>query len=135
VTLVNARTEQPVALTIELANTRATRRRGLLGRDGLASGAALVLTPCNAVHTIGMRFAIDVVFVDSRGLVRKIVHNLPPWRMATIELAAGELASEDLRVGDRLYLSPVPGEVEGAVRASGIRALIADERVPTPKHA
>jgi uncharacterized membrane protein (UPF0127 family) len=120
VTLVNARTEQPVASTVELASTRATRRRGLLGRNGLPAGAAMLLTPCNAVHTIGMRFAIDVVFVDSRGRVRKIVQNLAPWRMAisplsraTIELSAGEVDVETLRVGDRLYLSPEPGEVAG----------------------
>jgi len=116
-TLVNARTDQPVASTVEIASTRATRRKGLLGRDSLAAGSALVLTPCNAVHTVGMRFPIDVVFIDSKGLVRKIVQGLPPWRMAvsplsraTIELAAGQLASEMLRVGDRLYLALAPGE-------------------------
>ena len=58
----------------------------------------MVLTPCNAVHTVGMRFPIDVVFVDGKGCVKKIVHDLPPWRMAasivsrsTIELPAGAL--------------------------------------------
>ena len=114
--LVNARTEQPVASSVELANTRATRRKGLLGRDGLAAGCAMLLTPCNAVHTIGMRFAIDVVFVDSKGCVRKIVQRLAPWRMAvspfsraTIEFPAGELHADVVRVGDRLYLAPEPG--------------------------
>lgn len=122
--LVNARTERPVASTIELANTRATRRRGLLGRDGLPPGAALVLTPCNAIHTIGMRFAIDVVFVDSRGRVRKVVHNLRSWRMAvsplsraTIEFPAGGLDAEAVKVGDRLYLAPVTND-EAAMRAA-----------------
>ncbi len=117
--LINARTEQPVASTIEMASTRATRRRGLLGRSSLPLGSALVLTPCNAVHTIGMRFTIDVVFVDSGGCVRKVVHRLPPWRMAisplsrsTIEFPAGELDLEVLRVGDRLYLAPESAEGE-----------------------
>jgi uncharacterized membrane protein (UPF0127 family) len=111
--LMNARTDRPVASAVEVAQTRSSRRKGLLGRDRLASGAALVLTPCNAIHTIGMRFPIDVAFVDGRGVVRKIVHNLPPWRMAlsplsrtTIELAAGELGPETLRVGDRVCLVP-----------------------------
>jgi len=123
VRLVNARTDQPVAASIEVAGTRATRRKGLLGRDGLASGSALVLNPCNAVHTIGMRFAIDVVFVDRRGRVRKIVRNLPPWRMAmsplsraTIELPAGALGPDVLRVGDRLYLAG-DGADAGVVQA------------------
>ena len=111
--LVNARTERAVASAIEVAGSRASRRKGLLGRDGLSPGAGLVLTPCNAIHTIGMRFAIDVVFLDSQGRVRKIVPNLPPWRMAvsplsraTVELPAGALQSDDVRVGDRLYLDP-----------------------------
>jgi hypothetical protein len=132
VTLVNARTDQPVASTVEIASTRATRRRGLLGRDSLAAGSALVLTPCNAVHTVGMRFPIDVVFVDGKGLVRKIVQGLAPWRMAvsplsraTIELPAGQLASEMLRVGDRLYLSPEPGDTR---RANAVPTLPASPR-------
>jgi uncharacterized membrane protein (UPF0127 family) len=123
VRLVNARTDQPVAASIEVAATRATRRKGLLGRDGLPSGSALVLNPCNAVHTIGMRFAIDVVFVDRRGRVRKIVRNLPPWRMAmsplsraTIEFPAGALGPDVLRVGDRLYLAG-DGADAGVVQA------------------
>jgi uncharacterized membrane protein (UPF0127 family) len=113
VKLMNARTDKAVASTVEVAETRSTRRKGLLGRDQLAPGAALVLTPCNAIHTVGMRFPIDVAFVDGHGVVRKIVQNLPPWRMAlsplsrtTIELAAGELRPETLRVGDRICLVP-----------------------------
>lgn len=109
--LINARTGTPLAESVELADTSAARRRGLLGRDGLPSGAALVLTPCNAVHTIGMRFAIDVAFVDGRGVVRRIVRELRPWRMAVspfasmaIEFGGGELRRAALRVGDRLYL-------------------------------
>ena len=111
--LVNARTELPIAAAIEVAGTRATRRKGLLGRDQLAPGCGLVLTPCNAIHTVGMRFAIDVVFLDSQGRVRKIVQNLPPWRMAvsplsraTVELPAGAVTGDAVRVGDRLYLAP-----------------------------
>jgi uncharacterized membrane protein (UPF0127 family) len=77
-----------------------------------------------------MRFAIDVVFVDSRGRVRKVVRNLPPWRMAmsplsraTIELPAGAITPETVMVGDRLYLAGDGGE------AGGVPALQAK---PTP---
>ena len=80
--LMNARTEAPVAQTVELALTSAERRRGLLGRDSMAPDSALVITRCNAVHTIRMRFAIDIAFVDSSGIVKKIVRGLGPWRMA-----------------------------------------------------
>jgi hypothetical protein len=108
---MNERTGAPVAETVEVAQTRAARRRGLLGRASLAAGAALVITRCNAVHTLGMRFAIDVVFVDSRGRVRKIARALPPRRIAfamrasrAIEFGAGWLQPDAVCVGDRLYL-------------------------------
>lgn len=112
-TLVNAQTGTLIASSVEVARTSAARRRGLLGRDGLPHGSALAISRCNAIHTIGMRFAIDVVFVDSEGCVRKIVCGLPPWRIAispparvVIEFGAGELQPYGLHVGDRLALSP-----------------------------
>jgi hypothetical protein len=110
-TLINARTQSPLAHHVELADTSAERRRGLLGRDTLPAGSAMVITRCSAVHTIGMRFAIDVAFVDSRGRVRKIVEGLVPWRMAmsirssaVIEFPAGSL-KDALAVGDSVYLT------------------------------
>jgi uncharacterized membrane protein (UPF0127 family) len=110
--LINARSGKAIATEIELALTRAARRRGLLHRDGLSTTAALVLSPCLAVHTAFMRFAIDVVFVDRAGRVTRIVRRLQPWRLtasfrayATIELAAGALDRHEIAVGDRLYLS------------------------------
>jgi uncharacterized membrane protein (UPF0127 family) len=134
VQLVNARNERVVATKVEIAESRSARRRGLLGRAGLADGAALVLTPCCAVHTIGMRFPIDVVFVDSRGLVRKIVRALGPRKIAiafgasaVVELAAHALSpAETLSIGDRLYLAPETAESEeragaGAAAIPGTR--------------
>jgi len=110
VQLINERTHTAVATVVEIAVSRVDRRRGLLGRDGLDASAALMLAPCAAVHTAFMRFALDVVFVDRSGRVRKIVQGLEPWRMsasfgayAAIELAAG--GPRDLVPGDRLYLS------------------------------
>jgi uncharacterized membrane protein (UPF0127 family) len=109
---VNARTRQTIATNVELALTRAARRHGLLERDGLDPTAALVLSPCLAVHTAFMRFAIDVIFVNKAGHVTRIVKRLVPWRAAaslrayaTIEFPAGALARFDVKVGDRLYLS------------------------------
>jgi len=109
--LINSRTEATLAWNVELAETSAERRRGLLGRDVFPTGSAMVITRCNAVHTIGMRFPIDVAFIDSRGRVRKIVRQLVPWRMAmaltasaTIEFPAGTL-HDVLAVGDSVYLT------------------------------
>jgi uncharacterized membrane protein (UPF0127 family) len=110
--LINARSGEAIATEVELALTRAARRRGLLERDSLDPAAALVLSPCLAVHTAFMRFAIDVIFVDKAGHVTRLVKRLMPWRIAaswrayaTIELPAGALDRYEIAVGDRLFLS------------------------------
>ena len=109
--LANDRTDRLLASAVELAVTSETRRRGLLGRDSFDLSAALIIAPCSAIHTAFMRFAIDAAFVDRDGRVRKIVHNLRPWRLAgslrayaVIEMAAGGLRRSDVAVGDRLKL-------------------------------
>ncbi|MGN0826610.1 MAG: DUF192 domain-containing protein [Kiritimatiellia bacterium] len=56
------------------------RMKGLLGRKGLAEGEWLWLKPCGAVHTVGMRFAIDVVFLDRDQRVVKVARGVKPWR-------------------------------------------------------
>ena len=112
---MNDRTRSAVALEVDVAATRATRRRGLLGRDSLGATEGLLLTPCKAVHTVGMRFPIDVIFVDRDGRAVRIVPALAPWRIAmsarakaVIELAAGTAAASDIQIGDMLYLAPAP---------------------------
>lgn len=121
--LINSRSGKSVASSVEIATTRRQRRRGLLGRDGLCAGSAFVLAPCRAVHTIGMRFPIDVVFIDDQGLVVKLVEHLEGWRLAmsgsaaiTIELWAGALQAVDVHVGDRLCLAPA--FVDGLARTA-----------------
>jgi uncharacterized protein len=137
-TLVNAQTGAVIAASLEIARTSATRRRGLLGRQGLPAGSALVITRCNAIHTMGMQFAIDVAFIDADGCVRKIVHRLRPRRIAiaprawaVIELAAGGLRPDCLSVGDRVYLAPrssdvpVAGTAEVSERRPSTRRMAA----------
>jgi hypothetical protein len=102
-----------LATHASLAGDSASRRRGLLDRDGLASGEALVIAPTQGIHTFGMRFAIDVVFADRHGRVVRIAEAVPPsrirlaWRgFAAIELAAGACRAVELRPGDRLDVLP-----------------------------
>ncbi len=109
--LVNDRTNAIVAATVEMATTRRQRRTGLLGRASLDPASAMLITPCLSVHTVGMRFPIDVVFIDRAGRAVHLVHALQPWRMAAslrgravIELAAGRLAATGVQLGDRLRL-------------------------------
>ena len=113
--LMNDRTHRVVALEMEVATTRADRRRGLLGRNTLGVSEGLMLTPCAAVHTAFMRFPIDLVFIDADGRAVRVVSRVRPWRMAAsfrarsvIELPAGTAAAADIQVGDLLYLAPPP---------------------------
>ena len=125
--LVNARTGSVIADAVEVAITRQTRKKGLLGRDGMRPFSALVLAPCAAVHTMFMRFAIDVIFVDRQGRAVRVVPALPPWRAAmkvsahaVIELPAGTLDSREVAIGDSLYLAG-PGTDRVPVRAAALR--------------
>lgn len=84
---------------------------GLLGRMPPGLGCALLLRPCNAVHTAGMRYPIDLVFISRRGRVLRICLAVPPWRArwcwragAVAELAAGEAARLGVRRGMVLSL-------------------------------
>ena len=111
--LRNQRTGRLVATALEPAFDSASRKRGLLGRDHLPSGHALIIAPCSMVHTFFMRFAIDVLIVTRRGLVVRAAAAVPArrlvgaWRgFAVVELAAGELALSDTRTGDVVSLQP-----------------------------
>ena len=102
----------PVATTLEGAFDSKTRKRGLLGRDFLPSGHALILAPSNLVHTFFMRFPIDVVIVMRDGRVVKARQNVPARRLvgafrgfAVIEMAANELQRSGTVAGDRLSVS------------------------------
>lgn len=105
-TLVHASSGRVLATTVRGAFDSASRREGLLKQVAWPEGSALIIAPCQAVHTVGMHFPIDVLFVDRAGLVVKVRERVPPWRMAgafrafaTIELPAGTLAGQ-VRPGD-----------------------------------
>ncbi len=95
-------------VNLEMATSRRTRRRGLLGRDSVGGGAML-LTPCRSVHTIRMRFAINVAHL-SRSNEVLCVRTMKPnrlgqtvWRARSVlEADAGSFATWGLSVGDHL---------------------------------
>ncbi len=105
--LVNRRNSAVVARVVRAAVDSRSRRRGLLGLDQMPDSQALIIAPCNGIHTWFMRFAIDVVFVSKSGEVMKRCDAVPPWKMAVawrafavIELAAGALRASDTAKGD-----------------------------------
>lgn len=98
-----------IGVDVSITETAQERMRGLLGHDSLASGEALLLRRCGSVHTFGMRFAIDVLFLDRRQRVVAIHHNVPRRRMVfslraahTLEMAACAARLHGLAVGDSL---------------------------------
>ncbi len=85
------------------------RMRGLLGSPPLADDEALWIEPCPSVHTLGMRYAIDVVFLDREDRVCKVVAGLRPFRFAacrgarsTLELGAGRAGALGIAPGVKL---------------------------------
>jgi hypothetical protein len=101
--------EGEVLASLEVATTRAARRRGLLGRDGLEG--ALLLVPARSVHSMGMRFPLDVAWLDEHLTVvrtaRLARHRMtrPVLRArSVVEAEAGTFARWGLVVGDTLEL-------------------------------
>lgn len=110
--LVNARTREVLARRVEQADSFASRFFGLMGRAGLPEDEALVLAPCQSVHMLFMRFALDVVFADRQGVVVAVYQDLRPWRVSgfhrqahfAIELPVGAVARTGTQVGDTVEM-------------------------------
>jgi uncharacterized protein len=103
-----------LATNLAIADTHWTRLRGLLGtrEDDFRNGAGLWIHPCRGVHTLAMRFSIDVVYLDRSGTVVHVEHNLQPWRFSPIRMQATsvlELPSQTVNrtgtaLGDRIEI-------------------------------
>jgi uncharacterized protein len=107
--LVTAGSEQVVCGRCAIADRPWTRLRGLLGRRELPSGEGMLIRPARSIHTVGMRFPIDVVYLDRDLTVLKLTRRLRPWRASgclrahsALELSAGECERVGVRIGERL---------------------------------
>lgn len=94
------------------------RAQGWLKRERVEDGEGLLLTPCGSIHMFGMRFAIDVAFLDRQGRVLKCCHAvapgtlawgplkglLLPWTVQALELPAGRLQACGVQPGQVLRL-------------------------------
>ena len=103
-----------VAERLRVAATHWTRLRGLLGTPELPAGDGLWIRPCRQVHMFGMRYSIDVVFLDDGPTVVGLAAGLRPWRVSplveasssVLELPLGTIERTQLRMGDRLEIEP-----------------------------
>lgn len=110
--LIVERTGKLLASKVVSADTWLKRLKGLLGSDQLPSRTALWLLPCKGIHTIGMKYAIDVLFIDRKNRVKKVSINLPPYRIcragkgthSVIELPAGSVQQAEIKRGDKILI-------------------------------
>jgi uncharacterized membrane protein (UPF0127 family) len=109
----NPRSGKYIASNVVEADTIFKRVKGLLGRDSLPLGEALWLRPCKSVHTIGMKFPIDILFLAKDNEVVGVQENIPPNRFSAfvfkaagvLELPADAISESGTKVGDLLEIS------------------------------
>jgi uncharacterized protein len=102
-----------LALNLAVADTFFTRLKGLLGKKELLQGEGLLIKPCNSIHTFGMKFPIDVVFLDKEKRILALFKNLPPNRIirvlpnakSVIELPAGTLDALGSHIGNEIVIA------------------------------
>lgn len=103
---------------IQLAETLFQRLRGFLFRTGPSDGEGLLLTPCQAVHMVGVPFSLDVLFIDEGGRVVGLYPDLKPMRWThvhrtashALELPRGTITRTRTELGDALLWSPIAEE-------------------------
>lgn len=108
--LVNTASNTEICQRLDVADNFVTRLKGLIGVKSLSSG--MYFPNCNWIHTFFMSIPIDVVYLDKEMKVRKVDHNLQPWRLAkpvlmarnVVELPAGTARAKKLEVGDKLHV-------------------------------
>jgi len=111
-TIINQRNGNIVSLQTRVANTWIKRLVGLLPEKKLNEGDGLWIQPCSSIHTIGMRFPIDVVFLDKNHRIKKLGKSVKPFRFcaslkgtkSVLELPVGSIVSAGLQRGDKLLM-------------------------------
>ena len=101
-----------VAAQVEIASSWWARGKGLLGRRELPAEHGLFIPQCQSIHTWGMQFAIDAVFVDKAWRIVALHQQVGPWRLTqphwkawgVLEIPAGTGAKIGLQTGDQLRL-------------------------------
>lgn len=108
-TMVVADSQQVVFPRVSKTETAKERAKGLLGSSPPGRGEGMLIAPCNSIHTVFMKFPIDVIFLDRRNRVVKVIGTMRPFRFAfalraasVLEVRAGEAAKVGIHRGDTL---------------------------------
>jgi uncharacterized protein len=131
VVIVNRTRDSVLASNVGVADQWWLRARGFLGRPEPKSGEGLLLSPCRAVHMVGMPYALDVLFLDRKGAVIALYPALGPGRRSSwhararyaVEVTVGSIAASRTGIGD--LIAWLPGD-----RASGNGTDTANTHAP-----
>ncbi len=110
--ILNVSRQTVIARDVKLANNFFSRFKGLLAVKNFPAQSALVLKPCDSIHTFFMRFPIDVFFANKENKIIKIYRELKPWRLSgvffksrlCVELPDGSLDASRTQEGDRIEI-------------------------------
>lgn len=108
--ILNSANEKIVADKVKVADTVISRFIGLLNRKSFEEGEGLLIVPCNSIHSFGMKFSFDAVFLDKSNKVRFVIKNMHPWKVSPVifnvnqvlELPAGTIERAEINIGDTL---------------------------------
>jgi uncharacterized membrane protein (UPF0127 family) len=113
-----------VGTRVDLASTWWGRFKGFIGRQEPIPGEGILLWPCNAVHTYGMSFDLDILFLDERGRVLEMIRSFAPWKKTSrvpgaryvLEGPPGMIEESQTEVGDLLtWWDPAPRTVSDRI--------------------
>ena len=108
--------------TIEVVETAAQKVKGLLGRDGLEEGHGLLFKGAGSLHTLFMRFPIDIIYTNKQGKVTKTAKAVRPYKLVAaplrcyyaVELPVGAITASNTQVGDYLDFDDDPELIDAA---------------------
>ena len=118
--IVNRTRRTLVGDDVRLVDTWVGRLRGYLGSDRPRKGQGILLFPCKAIHTFGMAYPLDVIFLDHEGRVLEVAANLSPGTHSgpvkeaqyVLEVPPGTIEDTQTRVGDEMSWSASPASVK-----------------------
>lgn len=127
---------------IVLVESWTGRLRGYLGRREPQPGEGMLLVPCNAVHMFGLKFPLDLIFLNQSGDVVETIEDLRPWKRTSriedarsaLEIPGGTIQSSHTRVGDRLAWTPPEPVFSPSPRPEGKFEFGARFHTPNQRH-
>lgn len=103
-----SKNNQLIADKVSIADNFFSRSIGLLNKTHLNNGEALLIKPCNSIHCIGMKFSIDVIFLDKNNKIVCLIKKMKPFSISNIvfssnkvlELKEGTIEKFDIKLDD-----------------------------------